>query len=189
MNEQATKVVGRRVAAFIIDGLIITAINFALFFAFAQDKVEAAQAGDLQFGDTTYINLTIGDTQYAVFGSKAGLYFVITLLVGIGYFVVWQGLKGVTLGKLMLGIKTVKDNDPTQPPGIGRALARWFLYIADAFPYLIPYLTGFIVALNSKQNKRIGDMVAGTIVVRKDAQAAPAPAAAAPPPGVPFQNE
>jgi len=39
----------------------------------------------------------------------------------------------------------------------------------DAFPYFIPYLTGFIVALSSKDNKRIGDMVASTLVVRKDA--------------------
>jgi uncharacterized RDD family membrane protein YckC len=187
MNEQATKVVGRRVVALIVDTVLVTAVNFAIFFAFAEDKLEAARAGELQFGDTTYINVTIGDTQYAVFGGKAALYFVIAMAINIGYFVVWQGLRGVTLGKLMTGIKTVKDNDPTQPPGIGRALARWFLFIADGFPYIIPYLTGFICAMVSKNNKRIGDMVAGTLVVKRDADAG-AGAAPTPPPGIPFQQ-
>ncbi|MEA2124485.1 MAG: hypothetical protein QOI80_1267 [Solirubrobacteraceae bacterium] len=181
-----TQVVGRRVAAFLIDGIVVTAINAAIFFAFAKDKTEAALAGDLTAGDTTYINVTLGDKHYAVFGSKAALYFLITFLIWFGYSVVWPGLKGVTLGKLAMGIKIVKD-DGTEPPGIGRALARWFLLIADGFPYIIPYLTGFIVALNSKQNKRIGDMVAGTIVVKRDAEVSPT-AAPAPPPGIPFQS-
>jgi uncharacterized RDD family membrane protein YckC len=177
MNEQATKVVGRRVLALIVDTILVSAVNFAIFFAFAEDKVAAAEAGDLTTGDTTYINLTFNDTQYAVFGGKAALYFLIALAVTIAYFVLWQGLRGVTVGKLMTGIRTVKEDDPTQPPGVGRALARWFLYIADGFPYLIPYLTGFICAMVSKQHKRIGDMVAGTLVVSRDATPA-APAAA-----------
>ncbi len=188
MNEQATKVVGRRVAAFIIDALLLTAINFALFFAMKQETLEGISSGELQAGDSTYINLTINSTEYGIYGSRASLYFLITLVIGLGYLVVWQGLKGVTVGKLMTGIKVVKDSDPTQPPGIGRAIARWFLFIADAFPYLIPYLTGFLVALNSKQNKRIGDMVAGTLVVKKDADLSAAPADTAPPPGIPFQE-
>lgn len=167
MNEP-TKTVGRRVVAIVVDTVIISAINLAIFFALAGDKVEAAQRGDLQVGDSTYVNITLGDTQYAIFGGKAGLYFVLTLAATIGYFVVWQGLRGVTVGKLMTGIVVVKD-DGVSPPGIGRAFARWFLQIADAFPYFIPYLTGFIVAKVNKQHKDIGDMVASTIVVRKDA--------------------
>lgn len=186
MNEKPTKVVGRRVVAFLIDALVVSAVNFAIFFALAGDKVKAVGNGDLSPGDTTYVNLTIGDTQYAVFGGKAALYFLLVLALGIGYFVVWPGLKGVTLGKLALGIKIVRD-DGTEPPGIGRCLARYFLFIADAFPYIIPYLTGFICALASQDNKRIGDMVASTLVVRRDATVGPA-AAASPPPGIPFQD-
>jgi uncharacterized RDD family membrane protein YckC len=187
MNEQATKVVGRRVVAFIIDALLITAVNFAVFFAFAQDKVEAAAAGDIHYGDTTYVNITLGDKQYAVFGGKAAIYFLLVLLISLGYFVVWQGLRGVTVGKLMLGLRTVKESDPTQPPGVGRALARWFLYIADGFPYVIPYLTGFVCALVTKNHKRIGDMVGGTLVVKRQAEVSPL-APPVPPAGAPFQQ-
>src|SRR4051812_34731645 len=147
MNEQATKVVGRRVVAFIIDGVVISAINTAIFFALAGDPVEAVRNGDIQLTDSVYGNFTLGDQTYSVYGGTAALYFLVALLIPIAYFVVWQGLRGVTLGKLALGIRTVKDTDPAQPPGVGRALARWFLWIADAFPYVIPYLTGFITAM------------------------------------------
>ena len=187
MNEQATKVVGRRVLAFLIDVLVFAAIEAALFLALKQDKLQAARAGDLQVGDTTYVNVKIGDHEYGIFGSRAGLYFLIVFVLWLLYFIVWPGLKGLTLGKLATGIRIVKDDGSGRPPGIGRAIVRYFLLIADSFPYFIPMLTGFVVALNTKQNKRIGDMVAGTLVVKRDAEVAPAAAAAAPP-GIPFQQ-
>jgi uncharacterized RDD family membrane protein YckC len=161
-----TKVVGRRVVAFIIDGILISAINFAVFFALAGDPAEGLANGDLQLDSTVYGNFTIGDQTYSVYGGKAALYFLLTLVIGLGYWVVLQGLKGFTLGKLMMGIRVIKD-DGSGPPGVGRAFARAFLWIADAFPYVIPYLTGFITAMVSKDNKRIGDMVANTLVVDK----------------------
>jgi uncharacterized RDD family membrane protein YckC len=183
-----TQVVGRRVAAFIIDGLVFAALEFAIFFALAGDKVEAFQNGDLHTGDTTYVNLTIGDTHYGLYGANAGVYFLIVFLLWLGYFVVWPGLKGVTLGKLALGIKVVKDDGSGRPPGVLRAFVRYLLIIVDDFPYIIPMLTGFICALNSKENKRVGDMVASTVVIKKDAALSPAATTEAPPPGIPFQS-
>jgi uncharacterized RDD family membrane protein YckC len=182
-----TKVVGRRVAAFIIDSLVFSALELAVFFALAGDPQKALGAGDLQPDSTVYGNLTVGDRTYSVYGAKAGLFFLIIFVLWLAYFVIWPGLKGVTLGKLATGIKIVKDDGSGNPPGILRALARYFLLIADAFPYFIPMLTGFIVALNQKENKRIGDMVASTIVVKRDT--AVSPAAEAPPPGIPFQQQ
>jgi uncharacterized RDD family membrane protein YckC len=179
---EPTKVVGRRVAALIIDAIVVGAIDFVIFLALAGDKYKALANGDLHNGDTTYVNLTLGSKHYAVYGGKAGLYFLLGFLVWLGYFVVWPGLKGVTLGKLALGIKIVKDDGSGAPPGIGRAFARCFLLLVDDFPYIIPMLTGFICALSSKQNKRVGDMVASTLVVRRDAAVTAVPVAAPPPP-------
>jgi len=139
MSERAT--VGRRVAAWLIDGLLAFALLWIL--------------GEHTVGD--------GEFSVSVRGVNALVYFALVL----AYFVVWQGLTGVTVGKLVTRIRTVKEDDPAQPPGVGRALARWFLTFADAFPYIIPMLTGFVVALTNKDNKRIGDMVAGTLVVRR----------------------
>jgi uncharacterized RDD family membrane protein YckC len=179
---EPTKVVGRRVVAFIIDGIVVSAINLAIFFALATDPNKALGRGDIDPNTTIVGNFTINGHEHSVYGSKAALYFLLAFVIGIGYLVVWPGLKGVTLGKLALGIKIVKDDGSGAPPGIGRAFARYFLIIVDDFPYIIPMLTGFICALSSKQNKRIGDMVASTLVVRKDAAVTPAVVAPPPPP-------
>jgi hypothetical protein len=73
------------------------------------------------------------------------------------------------------------------PPGIGRGVLRWVLLIVDDFPYFIPMLTGFIVAMTNDRRQRVGDLAAGTFVVRAGTVGVPAPSAvpaavATPPP-------
>ena len=48
-----------------------------------------------------------------------------------------------------------------KPIGIGQAFGRFFMGFID---YM--FLIGLIIAATNKQNKRIGDMVANTIVIR-----------------------
>ena len=162
-----TKVLGRRVVALILDTLILGALIWGVFFLLAGDPVEALRDGDVTGNTTIYGNLEIGDKTYSVYGGKAALWFAFGLLAWLANYVFLQGLRGYTLGKAIVGLRVVKD-DGTSPPGIGRAFGRTFLFIADAFPYFIPYLTGFVVALVRKDDKRIGDMVASTLVVDKD---------------------
>jgi hypothetical protein len=40
--------------------------------------------------------------------------------------------------------------------------------LVDAFPYVLPYLLGFIVARTNEGRERIGDKVAGTRVAAPD---------------------
>jgi uncharacterized RDD family membrane protein YckC len=100
-----------------------------------------------------------------------GIWIAIEIVVGVGIFWVMQGLTGKTPGKALLGIKVV--NAEGRPPGILRAALRSILWIVDDFPYIVPCLAGFIVALNSQRNQRVGDMAAGTFVIRSDAAMAP----------------
>jgi uncharacterized RDD family membrane protein YckC len=37
--------------------------------------------------------------------------------------------------------------------------------LVDSFPFVIPYLLGFVVALTDDEKRRLGDRVAGTLVV------------------------
>lgn len=171
---QSTKVMGRRVLASIIDGLILAAINFGLFFAMAEKDAEVSP------GATAYGNITIGDDEWSIVGGKFLLYLVILLVVFALYDWVVQGLKGWTPGKLMSGIRTVKADGT--PPGIGKAVVRWFLWIADGFPYFIYGLVGFIVAMTNDKRQRIGDKVAGTYVVEASAMGQPVDS---PPPAAP----
>lgn len=179
---QPTKVVGQRVGALLIDGVILFAFNAIVFFALAQKRAaifEQLRSGDINFDTNLYVNLDLGDDTYSLVGGDFGIYLLITGVVGILYWMVLPGLTGWTLGKLATGIRVVKD-DGTLPAGVGRNVVRQLLWVADDFPYFIPYLTGFIVALTNDRNKRVGDMVAGTLVVRAAAAGKPLPAG---PPG------
>src|SRR4051794_1222590 len=115
MNDP-TNVVGRRVLALLIDGLLLT-ILFAVVFLLFADSQEAT--------GSNRINVTIGDTHYGVGGGKAALLYGLELLINFIYFVVIQGRTGATIGKALLGIR-VQQEDGDFPPGILRCLVRWF---------------------------------------------------------------
>ena len=152
--------------AFLIDSLVTFAVYWALFFLFAERKPE-----DFDQVDTAVefkAKLTLGDDTWGISGGKALLFFALFFLAGFLYWVVLPGLRGYTLGKLATSIRVV-DRAGRCPAGVGRNALRQLVWIADDFPYFIPALTGFIVASTSEGNRRIGDIAAGTYVVRKEA--------------------
>jgi uncharacterized RDD family membrane protein YckC len=158
-------VLGWRVGAFVGDFLIAGAIYWGSFFVLAEERPAAPT-------DAVRASLTLGDTTYAITGGEAALLFLAFLVIGFLYWSVLPGVTGWTLGKLAAGIRVVAV-DGTVPAGIGRNLVRQLMGIADYFPYFIPGLTGFIVALASSDRRRVGDMVAGTYVVRRAAAGQP----------------
>lgn len=173
--QQPTKVVGRRVGAFLIDYVLLTAFNAVVFFLMAkteEEVLEGLAGGDYDFDTTLYGGIEIGNDEYNIVGGDFLLYVLIVGVVGIVYWMVLPGLTGWTLGKLATGIRVVKD-DGTLPAGVGKNVIRQLLWIADSFPYVIPYLTGFILALTNDRNKRVGDIVAGTLVVKAAAAGQP----------------
>ncbi len=95
-----------------------------------------------------------------------------------GYFTFFEGLRnGQTPGKRWLGIRVVQDTGHAVT--FGAAVARNLLRIADFMPP--PYLIGAIFVALHPRGKRLGDLVAGTVVVRdRPAEAlAPTPRASA----------
>ncbi len=74
---------------------------------------------------------------------------------------------GGSPGKLIVGIRVV-DKNTFAKAGFGRHLGRFILWIADSAPWFcgVP-LVGLITGLASKGHRRVGDMVAGTLVVDK----------------------
>jgi uncharacterized RDD family membrane protein YckC len=166
--QKPTQVVGKRVAAYVIDGLISFAITAIAWFALTTqvDGKCPSYGGGITIGDNCR-GFVVGES-----GNQTAWY-LISFLGGLLIFVVLQGLKGYTPGKALMGIKLV--NAEGRPPGVLRAFLRYVLWIVDGFPYLIPNLTGFIVALNSERNQRVGDMAASTFVVDKNAAGAQSP--------------
>ena len=80
----------------------------------------------------------------------------------IAIYVLLQAFTGWTPGKLITGIRVVREDG--RSPGFVKALLRWLLWLVDGFPYFIPGLVGFIVGLTTPGHRRVGDMAAKTFV-------------------------
>lgn len=105
-------------------------------------------------------------------------------LVLLGYPVLFEAFNGGrTLGKMMMGIAVV-TGDGT-PIGFLAAVIRNVLRFVDSLPGT--YTVGMVSILATSRNQRVGDLAAGTLVVRRPRRHASAPAVgwtvpAAPPP-------
>ena len=104
-----------------------------------------------------------------LFGSAGSwfLAFLLLLVYGIvwGYFAAfeaWNG--GRTLGKQALGIRVVMDTG--QRLTTGAAVVRNLVRLLDCYFPFLPVLPAMLLMFLNKSNKRLGDMAAGTIVVR-----------------------
>jgi uncharacterized RDD family membrane protein YckC len=157
--QKPTQVVGRRAAAFVVDFLILVVISVVGWFVLTKN---VGSGGCI--GGGVEIN---GKCRGFTDGGNRTIWFAINTIASVGIQWVMQGLTGKTPGKAMMGIRVV--NAEGRPPGIGRAALRSILYIVDGFPFYVLPLTGFIVAVTSERNQRVGDMVASTFVVDKNA--------------------
>jgi uncharacterized RDD family membrane protein YckC len=94
------------------------------------------------------------------------LVLIVLVLVLIGYRVVMETLtRGRTLGKMMLGLKVVRDDGSSIR--FRHALVRALLWLFVDFAPWFAASPGIVASLMNKQGKRIGDIVAGTVVIRE----------------------
>jgi len=91
-----------------------------------------------------------------------GAPFFIALVLGIGYYVVLEALRGATVGKMAVGLRVLKDDGSAI--GWSESAIRNVLRIIDG---LFFYLIGAIFVWTSDKRKRLGDRAAGTVVVRR----------------------
>lgn len=83
--------------------------------------------------------------------------------VWTGYFIVFEGVRGgQTPGKRIAGIRVVMDTGHAVT--FGAAAIRNLLRVADFLPP--PYLLGALLVAFHPRGKRLGDLVAGTVVAR-----------------------
>ena len=99
--QSPTNVVGKRVGAFVIDGLIVAAISAIAWFALTK------QFDGGCFGGGVEIN---GDCRGFEAGSgNRDIWLLINFLVPIGIYCVMTGITGKTPGKAAVGIKVGAD--------------------------------------------------------------------------------
>jgi uncharacterized membrane protein SpoIIM required for sporulation/uncharacterized RDD family membrane protein YckC len=136
--------VGSRAAAALLDVLVIVALLFLV------------SIGMVPISSV----LTTLDAE----GWAVAVWIALIFLVVWGYFVFFEGLSGGrTPGKRKLGIRVVMDTG--HPVTLGAAAIRNLLRLVDIQP-VMTYLVGVIFVFFRSDHKRLGDLVAGTIVVR-----------------------
>ncbi|MDG5821363.1 RDD family protein [Natronococcus sp. A-GB7] len=92
--------------------------------------------------------------------TTAGVYFF-GAVAYLGYFVALEAAFGQTAGKYVAGVAVV--NPDGTPISAGQALVRNVLRIVDG---ILNYAVGLVVMLVTEDRQRIGDLAAGTRVVR-----------------------
>jgi len=95
-------------------------------------------------------------------------------LVFASYFIVFEWLwNGQTPGKRIMKLRVIRDDG--RPITLWEAVARNLLRVFDAAPgFFLPiYSVGLIVIFVSGRDQRVGDIFAGTVVIRERTDEAP----------------
>jgi uncharacterized membrane protein SpoIIM required for sporulation/uncharacterized RDD family membrane protein YckC len=137
--------VGSRAAAALADWLIVALLVFVIFFALV-----------LLAGGPGHASSDGG----TVSGWVTAIIILITYIIVWGYFTLFEGFRdGQTPGKRWLGIRAIRDT------GHGLTFAQ-----AAARNLLLPIdmvgMVGIVLIALHPRGKRLGDFVAGTVVVR-----------------------
>jgi uncharacterized RDD family membrane protein YckC len=151
-----TKVVGRRIVAYLIDFAILAVVVAGAWFA-----LTSQQSGSCPPGGG---GIDIGSNCrgfYSGDDAKRAIWFAIIAVAWLTLFAILPGVKGTSPGKAALGIRVV--NEEGNPPGFFRGLVRGVFLAIDVG------IIGLIVALVTQRNQRLGDLVASTFVVDKAA--------------------
>ena len=99
---------------------------------------------------------------------------IVIFLIFAGYFAFFEWLwNGQTPGKKLLKLRVIREDG--RPVTLWEALARNLLRIFDAIPgFVVPiYSIGLITVFLSRRDQRVGDIFAGTVVIRESIDEAP----------------
>jgi uncharacterized RDD family membrane protein YckC len=113
---------------------------------------------------STMIARLIGGGARMAGGTAEKVGIVLALVVAVFDLAVMAGLTGRSIGKWTTGLRIERMSGGA--PGIPRAVLRHFI----GYPLsLLLFGLGFLMATVSPTGRSLHDLIAGTIVVRKDA--------------------
>jgi len=132
--------IGSRAVAFIIDLIILIGIT-VIVLGFGISVV------DISFDASSNMSELI----WSFFG---------LFLLSSTYFIFLHGAGGKTIGKMICGIKVIKDDG--ESIGLWKAFVRWIGYFISSILYI-----GFVWAIFDSKSQAWHDKIAGTYVVNE----------------------
>jgi uncharacterized RDD family membrane protein YckC len=104
-------------------------------------------------------NLDQGSVGFEMWGMPALAGYALCLV----YFIVFEALAGATIGKFVTGLRVVMESDGAAIGWAAAAIRNLYRFI-DGF---VLYMIGFLTICFSRRHQRLGDIVAGTIVIHR----------------------
>src|SRR5262249_55539140 len=142
--------VGNRIFACVIDNLITYALILAVILGLALLAY---------LGDSFPIP---AESKNVAFYYLLGAGILLVLLIQFGYSIFFEGMwRGQTPGKRLAQIRVVEQNG--QPVSWTSVIIRNLIRVVDVGLALI----GLVVILIDKNERRLGDLAAGTLVIRE----------------------
>ena len=153
-----------RMVAYFVDYVVLLATQVALFvlLVLAFPALGQALAGRLRAALQGLDPASVaGEIALVVLS----LFLLVQVILEAAYFVFFEMTTGGrSAGKGLLGLRVVRDGG--FPLGIRESLVRNLLRAVDVLPW--SYVVGLVAVVLSPEGKRLGDLAAGTIVVRLD---------------------
>jgi len=156
--------IGNRFIAVAIDHFIqyFTIFIVAYAFLYAAGIAESGSEG------------TFGQMMSEMPKWTVAILIIVVFLLFSGYFIFFEWImNGQTPGKRLMKLRVIREDG--RPITLWEAIARNLLRIFDAVPgFVIPvYSIGLISIFMSNRDQRIGDLFAGTVVIRERTDEAP----------------
>lgn len=146
-----------RVGAVVVDALVLSLVNALVDYVFGVTQVTGGSPIPPPGGGITF------------WTSSTSVPAVWLVLLWVLYYILLEGLFGATIGKWAFRLRVMQLDG--RPLGLRAVIVRNVLRLVDVLP--VGYLLGGIVALLSPLRRRVGDRVAQTIVIPREALATP----------------
>lgn len=147
----------RRLLALVADTFVISLLDAIVNGTFGVTRI------------TSGIATTMGSGGFTSFTTQTTVDWPWLALLWVTYYAVLEGLFGATVGKRLAGLR-VTDLEGRRI-GPQAAIVRNLARLLDVLPF--GYMLGGILTLATRQHQRLGDRLAGTVVVPVDAVTSP----------------
>ena len=159
---------GSRILAYAIDYILILGIAILIFVLLALSFPVSESISSWFEELTQQVEDNPGDPQ-ALNAFLLPVFLIVTAVTAFGemlYFTLWElATGGRSLGKIVVKLRVIERDG--MPLSLRSSLIRNLLRVVDVLPS--SYALGLISIVLSGRNQRLGDLSAGTVVIRSNA--------------------